>query len=293
MNYYTERNDVRNSINSTYNITNDMYYLLLSVCEKYYNNIIWKYHKKDVYNNIIEFDSKKFNIDLKFEIPELFRYDGIIVAPNENILEYNQYSLLDFIEFISRNIKDTYEKTDKYNNRYFILHETTEIFNTFRDEINSNFIKFGLCYNLTIEKNIERTFENNILISEVEKDIKCIDDNGLKDLVKNEIELYKIPNNKYRNDSIEKIWDALERLKTYYKGLDKKKSLNKILYNMSNENDNFRKLFNNEFRTLTDIGNNYRIRHHERNKIDIIDDNYYDYLFNRCLSLISLALKYI
>ena len=167
MNYYTERNDVRNSINSTYNITNDMYYLLLSVCEKYYNNIIWKYHKKDVYNNIIEFDSKKFNIDLKFEIPELFRYDGIIVAPNENILEYNQYSLLDFIEFISRNIKDTYEKTDKYNNRYFILHETTEIFNTFRDEINSNFIKFGLCYNLTIEKNIERTFENNILISEV------------------------------------------------------------------------------------------------------------------------------
>lgn len=50
---------------------------------------------------------------------------------------------------------------------------------------------------------------------------------------------------------------------------------------MANGNDNFVDLFNAEFKTLTDIGNKYRIRHHETNKIDIIDNCYYDYLFNR------------
>lgn len=62
---------------------------------------------------------------------------------------------------------------------------------------------------------------------------------------------------------------------------------------MANENSNFINLFDKEFRTLTDIGNNYRIRHHETNKIDSTDVHYYDYLFNRCLSLIALAIKYL
>ena len=44
---------------------------------------------------------------------------------------------------------------------------------------------------------------------------------------------------------------------------------------------------------LTTIGNNFRIRHHETNKIDIVDIRHYDYFFNRCLALIALALQYL
>ena len=62
---------------------------------------------------------------------------------------------------------------------------------------------------------------------------------------------------------------------------------------MAGGNVEFEKLFNDEFKALTDIGNNYRIRHHETNKIDIVDERYYDYLFNRCLSLIALAIQYL
>ena len=62
---------------------------------------------------------------------------------------------------------------------------------------------------------------------------------------------------------------------------------------MANDHDDFAELFNTEFMILTDIGNKYRIRHHETNKIDIIDIRYYDYLFNRCLSLIALAIQYL
>lgn len=52
-------------------------------------------------------------------------------------------------------------------------------------------------------------------------------------------------------------------------------------------------MFNEEFKTLTKIGNEYRIRHHEKNKINILDDRHYEYFYKRCLSLILTILKYL
>ena len=62
---------------------------------------------------------------------------------------------------------------------------------------------------------------------------------------------------------------------------------------MANNQTSFETLFNDEFVALTKIGNNYRIRHHETDKIDITDTRHYDYFFNRCLSLIALAIQYL
>ena len=67
----------------------------------------------------------------------------------------------------------------------------------------------------------------------------------------------------------------------------------KIIEDMSKGSVDFENLFNAEFKALTFIGNHYRIRHHETNTIDIIDEKYYDYLFNRCLSLIALSVQYL
>ena len=66
-----------------------------------------------------------------------------------------------------------------------------------------------------------------------------------------------------------------------------------LIKKMSHNDANFYQLFSDEFLYLKNIGNDFRIRHHETNKIDIIDDNYYEYFFNRCLSLIDLSLKYL
>lgn len=90
---------------------------------------------------------------------------------------------------------------------------------------------------------------------------------------------------------MEKIWDALERLKTYYTTLDKKASAQKVVSKMASGNSAYEQLFNDEFSALTKMGNMYRIRHHETDKIDITDNRYYDYFFNRCLSLIVLAIQ--
>lgn len=111
--------------------------------------------------------------------------------------------------------------------------------------------------------------------------------------MKDALALYKTPNSAARQDSVEKIWDAFERLKTYYTTLNKGQSAEKIVNDMANGNSNFIDLFNTEFTALTKIGNNYRIRHHETNKFEITDERYYDYFFNRCLSLIALAIDYL
>ncbi|QDR79616.1 hypothetical protein [Sporomusa termitida] len=60
----------------------------------------------------------------------------------------------------------------------------------------------------------------------------------------------------------------------------------------SNKNP-YVELFEKEFHELTAIGNNFRIRHHETTKTDIEDNRYYDYFYKRCLSLISVAIKYL
>lgn len=94
--------------------------------------------------------------------------------------------------------------------------------------------------------------------------------------------------------AVEKMWDTLERIKTFYvdstKRIDKKKSCEKLIDFMSSGNSNLRVEIENEFLLLTKIGNDYRIRHHETTKIEITDDEHYRYLFNRCFSLIKLAI---
>lgn len=64
--------------------------------------------------------------------------------------------------------------------------------------------------------------------------------------------------------------------------MDKKKSCIKIISNISHNNVDYEEIFNQEFQELTNIGNRFRIRHHEIGKIEIIDPNYYDYLYHRC-----------
>lgn len=114
---------------------------------------------------------------------------------------------------------------------------------------------------------------------------------GLKQLLQDATKYYEEDNVQI---AVEKIWDAFERLKTYYyPTLDKKSSANRIVENLSMGQEEFKELFEKEFAELTKIGNNFRIRHHEKNKTDIEDRRHYEYLYKRCLSLISVAIQYL
>lgn len=114
---------------------------------------------------------------------------------------------------------------------------------------------------------------------------------GLKELLQDAAKYYDEANLQI---AVEKLWDAFERLKTFYSPtLDKKKSVNKIVEDMARNKQPFIELFEKEFKELTALGNNYRIRHHETTKIDIEDDRHYEYFYKRCLSLILTAIQFL
>jgi len=302
---FTERHGMRKQIERTSIITIDMYSMLFDCCNKYYDNLAWLFPAQchDGFG-CYGIDLEKFNVDLKYEIPNLYRniQYGNIDKPSSNqysskVVEYDQYALLDFIEFIAKNCKDyTYNDNDYHSyfqHYHFTLLKTRNIFEIFRTEINNIFEKTGLLFILTKDKIIERVVENSIVTGEVITTFKGIKEQGTKELLEDAISFFKQPNPESRKLAVEKIWDALERIKTYYTTLDKRKSVEKIVNDIGNGLTPFVKLFDDEFKYLTDIGNSYRIRHHETDKIDIKDSRHYDYFFNRCLSLISLAIQYL
>lgn len=306
MSYYTERHGMRTPIEKTYVISVKMYALLFSCCEKYYNNLAWKYPEQcDDGCGCCGLDYQKFYDDLSFEIPTLFRDDaGRISVPTirRNVFEagertdgYDQFALLDYIEFFANNCKDvTVGSFHSYYGHYHLTcRESKNIVANFQAEINDIFTKTGLLYRLSNNLEIERIVENDTLTSDIETKVSAVQEKGTRELLQEAISLHRKPYPGCERDAAEKIWDALERLKTYYIYLDKKTSAAKIVTDMANGQAEFVELFNTEFKALTDIGNNFRIRHHETSKIDITDSRHYDYFFNRCLSLIALAIQYL
>ena len=113
-------------------------------------------------------------------------------------------------------------------------------------------------------------------------------DNELNNLIDESKRRFLNPNDK--QIALEKIWDAFERIKTYY-DLNKKNSLSILLSAISKDID--RSELENEFKTLTEIGNNYRIRHHEKGKKTLTEPSQIEYLYFRVLALIDLCIKSI
>jgi hypothetical protein len=98
------------------------------------------------------------------------------------------------------------------------------------------------------------------------------------------------PNPQIRREALEKLWDAWERLKTIEAGDDKKSQVKNLLDKAAAES-NFRKLLETEAKALTDIGNNFLIRHSETNRTPIGPEPHVDYLFHRLFSLVWMVLK--
>lgn len=110
-------------------------------------------------------------------------------------------------------------------------------------------------------------------------------DNELNELIKEAKSRFLNPNDK--QIALEKLWDAFERVKTYFSS-DKKSSAMQLIELISGDLEKLH--FEDVFQKFTKIGNDYRIRHHETNKKEITDTKHIDYLFFSMLSLLDLCL---
>jgi len=287
MKLYTERHGMRTPIEKTEVISSEMYDLLFGCCEKYFDNVAWKYPEDcpDGYG-CCGISLQKLHTTLKFRIPNLHK---------DSFGEFDQFSLLDFIEFIAQEMRDIFRRNyhSYYRHDDLSFADSSDIFDEFQTEINGIFDMTGLLYTLNSDRVVERKIEHGVVTGEIETVVQSVPEIGTKHLLEEALALFKHHNPAMRKTAVEKLWDAFERLKTYHTDRDKKVSAEKIIADMSGGNEIFQKQFRKEFMELTSIGNDYRIRHHETNTTDITDMRHYDYFFNRCLALIALGVQYL
>ncbi|MCU9612719.1 hypothetical protein OEV98_03955 [Caldibacillus lycopersici] len=263
---YSQRNlkaikEKRISLSIKRNARNQIYQLL----EKY--NDIYQKTDETGFSYNVSISEEVFNDLRQFYTPKCY---------NDQKQYVETSSLQDFVYHSSPFcVMDTIE--------FFVKHSCS---NEFEAQLNAILKLNDLDLKLDNGK-IVSTFDNHIKKST----LVLIEEAGLKELLQEAIQYYDEGNLKI---AVEKLWDAFERLKTYYSPtLDKKKSINRIICDMSNNKEPYKMMFEKEFHELTAIGNNFRIRHHETTKTDIEDNRHYDYFYKRCLSLISVAIQYL
>jgi hypothetical protein len=295
---YTERNNLRTIQDKTTVIDKDRYALLLSVCNKYIPHMAGAFpdYCQDNSTIVCGVNMQLFSNTLKFRIPDLeYDYAGCVVVPMFD--EYNQYALLDYVEYIGNCIIDfeEYDFHSFFQHNHIKILETSNVKQIFRNEINGVFELTRLLYRLNDNFEVERVTSVDEQIESEIRNLESVKEQGLEELLLESVRLYKNPRPELHKLATEKIWGALERIKTVFivEGLDKKQSIARLIETMANGDDVYKDLFNSEFNELTRIGNNYRIRHHETNKTEITDERYYDYFYGRCFALIALAIKFI
>jgi len=281
-------------------ITIDIWNGIVSVFEDFKNKNHFSENfpiKCDEYQEMVcGFDEELFKSRVKSEIPNI---DIPIQIKQEESISWNfdKYTILDFIEFCYKNITEAEKDNNKYNQRHyqyyghyhFKFKDSKKIKNIFIEEINKIFERNGIVFYLNSSGEINRTIAKAIepLINKIYK----TNDNRLNKLVKLSQDKFILPKIEDRIYALEKIWDAFERMKTYYMHKNKKQSIEELIQLVSKDSVDFANLLNDECKSLTDIGNNYQIRHFETNRIEIKDNKHIDYLYYRMISLIHLFLS--
>ncbi len=94
-----------------------------------------------------------------------------------------------------------------------------------------------------------------------------------------------------RQDSLEKLWDAFERLKTLEPGASKKVQADTLLDRTARPGTRLRQVLGDEAIALTNVGNSFRIRHSETSQELLTAPEQLDYLFARMFAFVRILLK--
>lgn len=94
-----------------------------------------------------------------------------------------------------------------------------------------------------------------------------------------------------RQDALEKLWDAFERLKTLEPGSNKREQADALLDRVAAPGSAFRQALASEAMELTGIGNSFRIRHSEVTQEALTSLDQVDYLFTRMFAFVRMVLR--
>ncbi|HMT92319.1 AbiJ-NTD4 domain-containing protein [uncultured Thiothrix sp.] len=276
------------------------------ISESVWNGIVSVY-KKLIHNNNLSYNfpyqcndglgiyacnEKALEHSIKAEIPNL-------LIPIQEFQYYSDkypdtYDVLDFLEFLYKNITDVTQNNyhSFFKHYHLSFHENGLSKKQFIENINLLLNRNRIIFYLDINGKIQRTIPSSLKII-VDGIRQKSEDHRLNELFEMAYSKIILPRPLQRLEGLERLWDCFERLKTYYNEINKKKSAEALIDHICGNNILFKKYMNSEFTTLTEIGNNFQIRHFERDKTQITENHHIDYLFYRMSCLINLCLNKI
>ena len=199
---------------------------------------------------------------------------------------------LDLIEFCWKNvgnpIESNYHSFFQHNHLKFDIEAGRS---EFQADVNTIFRRNGIAYELTELGRIERLVPTAFRDMLRQRDLNT-GDVELDRLLDAAQSKFLDPRPASRQEMLEALWDAWERLKTLDGPGDKKARATAMLDRAAGETSpKFRDVLEKEATNLTRIGNNLRIRHSEVDKELMASKEHADYLFYRLYSLIRLVIR--
>ena len=199
--------------------------------------------------------------------------------------------ILDLIEFCWQYIaKPAHQVYHKFMDHWHLVSFSEEEGREeFQEQVNRILARNGVAYELCDDGCVRRLVPDEFGEAFLNAQFNT-GDNELNGLLEAARTKYLDPDLAVQREALEKLWDAWERLKTIEPGRDKKASVTALLRRASAE-ANFRHALDREARELTDIGNQFRIRHSETSQVPLENGEHVDYLFERMFAMIRLLLR--
>jgi hypothetical protein len=285
--YFSDRELGKKELKSE-EITVSVYNGIVGVYKKFQKNFSYDFPDTCPDNEMVcGTDVQLLNAAIKAQIPNM---ETPISVKWDEDNDVDKYTLLDFVEFSYSKIVDINESDyHSYFKHYHIFFPGSENEKEkFRTEVNQIFARNGILFYLNSDGMVKRHLPTQLDAVLQNLNVKSKDDR-LNELVNLAIENIRKPKEIDRQNALEKIWDAFERIKTFYDP-NKKGSVKTLVSNIAAGTAEFDNLLDTEFKTLTDIGNKYQIRHFEVDKIQISSMKQVDYLFYRMIALIDLCM---
>lgn len=228
-------------------------------------------------------DRRSFEQRLTAEIPQLDWPDSRRGLPPT-------LAILDAIEFGFRHISEA--KQDywhSFGHHHHLTFDRRAGQARFHEEVNLILARNGLAYELKPNGQVER-----IGPPELSQVLRVATfhtgDDDLDQLLQTARAKYSSPDLNLRKEALEKLWDAWERLKSVENPTNKRDSIKQLLDRTTAE-PRLREEIDNEAKAITDLGNQFRIRHAETDKVPISTSEEVDYFFQRGFASILLILR--
>ena len=231
---------------------------------------------------------RSFEAVMRAEIPDLpenpFRFNSDRPPSTIDILDILEFCWHHLGEPISGSYHSFFQHSHLTFDRDLGQHK-------FSESVNRIFSRNSLAYTFTEDGRIERVIPT-ILQDELGSAEFRTGDSELDKKLESARRKFLDHDDRTRKESLEDLWDAWERVKTIGAKPNKKAQITETLDDIAGQSSpKFRKVLEQDATALTNIGNDFLIRHFETDREIIAKSEHIDYLFQRLFSLMLLVLR--